>query len=109
LNLMSTFREVMGRKEFYGNIVECSYDHEQCTKEAREFYDIVYQSDTDSIEHLINQSQLHQEWLKNHGKEFNKDEPYLNPEAPKDQVNKIYTTLSQETRKMALFAADGRS
>lgn len=98
LNLMSTFREVMGRKEFYGNIVECSYDHEQSTKESREFYDIVYQSDTDSIERLINQSQLHQEWLKKTGREFKKDEPCLSPEAPKDQVNKIYMTLEARNK-----------
>lgn len=99
MNLMASFRPVMEKDHYYGNIIECSYDHELTSQETRDFYDIIYQSDFDSIEQLVNQSQLHQKWLAKKGIPFSKDAPESNPGAPNDHINKIYSMLEARNKE----------
>ena len=99
LSLMSSFRSVMEKDCYYGNIIECSYDHELTSQETRDFYDIVYQSDFDSIEQLVNQSKLHQLWLAKKGLPFSKDTPQTNNSSPNEHINKIYSMLEARNKE----------
>ena len=60
-NFMAKQRYI-GKHQFYGNIIECNYDHTLESHKINWFYEVLYKHDSESLASIVDKCKLKAEW-----------------------------------------------